>query len=317
MSASTIAVFSDPRAFEAALQRGCNVELLVTGAGRFQTEFISIVLPRLRLLRAKEQLARIAIVSVAPGSMLVILPPRQEQLQTCGGARLAADEIMTVTGGKRLHTWTPGACDWGIVSISARELVSHGQAMLGRNFNLASGISRLRPNRDSLRSLTTLFGAVIRLTETRPSTPVKTDEAIRGLEQEVIDILLRCVSTATVQADVASHWDRATMARLDQWLQDYHGRVPLVQDICTALGISERTLRACCRQQVGVGPSRYFQLRLMRRVYGALWDAKPESASVQQVAKRHGFNAFGRFASTYRRQFGELPSTTLHRDARG
>ena len=86
MPSSTIAVFSEPQAFEAALQQGCRVELFVTGHGQFRAELISIALPRLRLLQAKEWLSRIAVVSVTPGSMLVILPTEPEQSLRCGGA---------------------------------------------------------------------------------------------------------------------------------------------------------------------------------------------------------------------------------------
>ena len=64
MPASTIAVFNEPGAFEAGLQRGCSVDLLVTEQGQFRAELISIVLPRLRLLRGKEWLSRIASVFV-------------------------------------------------------------------------------------------------------------------------------------------------------------------------------------------------------------------------------------------------------------
>jgi hypothetical protein len=85
MPASTIAVFNEPAAFDAALQQGCSVDLLVTEQGQFRAELITIVLPRLRLLRGKEWLSRIATVLVAPRSLLIILPIEPEQPQACGG----------------------------------------------------------------------------------------------------------------------------------------------------------------------------------------------------------------------------------------
>lgn len=155
----------------------------------------------------------------------------------------------------------------------------------------------------------------MRLTEAQPTTPVRTDGAIRGLEQEVIRVLLECVSTATVEADVAADRYRATMVQLDQFLQNHHGGIPRVSSICAALGISSRTLQACCRQQVGLSAGRYIRLRAMRRVYNALMRAQPETASVSQIAKSHGFTGSGRFAAAYHRQFGEFPSATLRREA--
>ena len=279
MPASTIAVFNEPAAFEAALQQGCSVDLLVTEQGQFRAELISIALPRLRLLRGKEWLSRIATVLVAPRSLLIILPIEPEQPQACGGVTPGPGEIITATAGERLHLWTSGPCVWGIICVSAREFAGYGRAVVGRNFMLAPGVRRLQPSRQSLRSLQALFRAAFRLTEVQPSTPVRSDGAIKGLEQEAIRALLGCVSTATVQANPAAHPHRATMTRLDELLQKGGSRIPSVSDVCVALGISSRSLQACCRQQVEVSPSCYFRLRAMRQVYNVLICSAPGTAS--------------------------------------
>ena len=313
MPTSTIAVFSEPQAFEAALQQGCGIELLVTGHGKFRARLISIELPQLRLLQVTEWLSRIAVVSAAPGSVLVILPTESESSQQFGGARLLAGEIMTVTPGEPLHTWTVGSCGWGVISVSAREFVGYGKAMVGRKFALPSGVCRLRPGRGSFQSLVGLFNATMRLTEAQPSRPIETEDSARGLEQEVIRILVDCLSTAPVQSHEKTYQYSAIMARLDQLLQTYPHDISPIPGICAALGISAKTLQACCQQHVGVGPNRYFHLRGMRRVHQALVGAHPGRDSVSAIAMCHGFNRTGRFAAAYRRQFGELPSATLRR----
>jgi AraC family transcriptional regulator, ethanolamine operon transcriptional activator len=317
MPSSTIAVCSEPQAFEVALQQGIRAELLVTERGQFRAQLICIVLPRIRLLRTRERLSRIAVVSVASGSMLVVLPTEPGQSQKFRGAGLSADEIMIVTTGERLHTWTAGPCGWGIISVTAKEFVKYGQALVGRNFALPSGVCRLRPSRDGLRSLVALFNAAMRLTEAQPSRPVETEGATRGLEQEAIGLLVACLTSGMAQTLEEAHRFSAIMASLDEQLQACPQGIPRVPDICRALGVSAEILQACCQRQVGVSPSRYFHLHRMRRVHNALVDAHPEIASVSRIAKWHGFNEAGRFASAYRRQFGELPSTTLRRDVRG
>lgn len=153
----------------------------------------------------------------------------------------------------------------------------------------------------------------MRLTEAQPSTPIQTDRTIKGLEQEVIYALLECVSETRLQVNTEAHRQLGVMVRLDQLLQNCRCGIPRVSDICTALSISERTLQSCCRQHVGVSPSRYFHLLRMRRVYNALTDAHRETDSVRQIAKCHGFKAPDRFAAAYLKQFGELPSATLRR----
>jgi AraC-like DNA-binding protein len=313
MPSSTIAVFSEPQAFEAALQQGCRVELLVTGHGQFRAQLISIALPRLRLLQAKEWLSRIAVVSAAPGSMLVLLSTETEQSQIFRGVSLLAGEIMTVTAGEQLHMWTVGPCRWGIISISAKEFVRYGQALVGRNFALPPSVCRLRPRRGGRRSLVALFNSTMRLTEAQPSRPIETEGASRGLEQEAIRVLVACLSMGTVQAREAVHRHSAIMACLDQLLQASSHEIPRIPNICAALGISATTLQACCQRHVGVSLGRYFHLYKLRRVHNALIDAYPDIASVSRIAKCHGFNDPGRFAAAYREQFGELPSATLRR----
>jgi AraC-like DNA-binding protein len=313
MPTSTIAVFSEPKAFESALQQGCSVELLITGHGKFRARLISIVLPQIRMLQATEWLSRIAAVSVAPGSMLVFLPSEPQSAQKFGGAAPLADEIMTVTPGEPLHTWTIGSCSWGIISVSVKELIGFGRSLVGRKFSLPPGVCRLRPSRGSLQSLVALFNAAMRLTKAQPSRPVETEGAARGLEQEVIRVLIACFSTATKQADQETHRYTTIMSSLDKLLRTHPDEILYTSGICVTLGISAKTLRACCQQHVGVSPGRYIHLLGMRRVHHELANAHLGRDSVSEIAKRHGFNATGWFAAAYRRQFGELPSATLRR----
>jgi AraC-like DNA-binding protein len=85
-----------------------------------------------------------------------------------------------------------------------------------------------------------------------------------------------------------------------------------VAELCKAIGVSERTLRVCCQEQLGVGPKRYLQLRRLHLARRALRQASADAATVTEVATRYGFWHFGRFASEYQSLFGEPPSSTLH-----
>jgi hypothetical protein len=110
---------------------------------------------------------------------------------------------MTVTAGERLHLWKGGPCIWGIISISARELISYGQAVISRNFRLSSDVCRLQPSQRGLQSLMALFASVVRLTEAQPSAPIQTDRAIKGLDDTP-------GSAGAVRfGDLDRTWDRA------------------------------------------------------------------------------------------------------------
>src|SRR5262249_17011260 len=93
-----------------------------------------------------------------------------------------------------------------------------------------------------------------------------------------------------------------------------HRDEPLyLTDVCAAIGVSDRTLRLHCQEQLGMGPHRYLWLRRMHLARRALTQADAATATVTQIAHDHGFAELGRFAVTYRKLFGEPPSTTLHR----
>jgi len=85
-----------------------------------------------------------------------------------------------------------------------------------------------------------------------------------------------------------------------------------VAEICELIGVRERTLQSCCAKFLGISPRRYLLLRRLKQVRRALRDADP-TTTVADLAQRHGFTELGRFAVAYRREFGEMPSTTLAR----
>jgi AraC-like DNA-binding protein len=86
-----------------------------------------------------------------------------------------------------------------------------------------------------------------------------------------------------------------------------------LSEICAAIGVSERTLRDCCQDHLGMGPHRYLWLRRMHLTRRALREAHSARTTVTDIATAHGFWELGRFAVEYRTLFDELPSATLGR----
>ena len=87
-----------------------------------------------------------------------------------------------------------------------------------------------------------------------------------------------------------------------------------VADLATHAGVSERSLHAAFRRQLGTSPMSYVRRRRLEQAHNELLQLDPTTgAKVTDVALRHGFAHTGRFAATYRQHFGESPSTTLRR----
>jgi AraC family ethanolamine operon transcriptional activator len=87
--------------------------------------------------------------------------------------------------------------------------------------------------------------------------------------------------------------------------------VPTIVDICNLLGVSERTLQYAFRSYVDMSPLAYLRLCRLNHVRATLRASDPRATTVTVVAMRFGFMHLGRFATEYRRMFGEAPSATL------
>ena len=99
--------------------------------------------------------------------------------------------------------------------------------------------------------------------------------------------------------------------RAGQLFAEREGEHVSLAELVEAAQVSERTLRTAFNECYGVSPVRYLQLRNLHRVHRALNKAEPDETTVAQVLLRHGEWEFGRFATRYRRLFGERPSETL------
>jgi AraC-like DNA-binding protein len=101
--------------------------------------------------------------------------------------------------------------------------------------------------------------------------------------------------------------------RLDAFLREHFDEPIHMAQLCTATGVSERSLRNACHAVHGVSPKRYLTRRRMEAVRNALVEARPGQATVTRIATDYGFFELGRFAAAYTSLFGERPSDTLRR----
>jgi AraC-like DNA-binding protein len=109
-------------------------------------------------------------------------------------------------------------------------------------------------------------------------------------------------------------WQHAkVIGRFEDFLTSKRCEPVYIAEICSVIGVSERTLRTCCHEHFGMGPLRYLWLRRMHLANRALLRSDAASATVTTIATEHGFWELGRFSVEYRSLFGEPPSVTLKR----
>lgn len=82
-------------------------------------------------------------------------------------------------------------------------------------------------------------------------------------------------------------------------------------DLCSAAGVSERTLRTVFRERFGMSPKKYLRMQKLQMVHRALRLADVGNVTVSSVAAKLGLSDAGRMARDYHDLFGEYPRTTL------
>jgi AraC-like DNA-binding protein len=315
MPGSFTAVFGEPDDYQAALSAAGVLTLLVTGHGQFHARLTEIGLHRLRLAAGEEETARIAALAVPAGTVLVALAVGGRKPPMWAGAEPEAAEILTAGPGERLHERTRGATRWGRIQVPQCDLAEYGCSLTGRLLAAPPGIARWRPAPTAIRTLRQLHRTAVGIARFRPD-PLADDAAAHGLEQQLIHALIKCLSSATVHRETpAARRHRDLLARFEDLLAA--GSLRPMADLAAGLGVSERLLRACCVVHLGMSPARYRQRHALQRVRRELRRADPAATTVAATAAQYGYADPGRFAARYRAVYGELPSATLRRSARG
>lgn len=84
-----------------------------------------------------------------------------------------------------------------------------------------------------------------------------------------------------------------------------------VPDLCSKTGVSQRTLEYAFREHFNMTPVGFIRKLRLHAVRRTLLSSNFNDISISDTAHQHGIYDMGRFASTYKKHFGELPSQTL------
>jgi AraC-like DNA-binding protein len=314
MEQSGTATFANPDDYGAAIGV-TSPNLIVTSGGDFNARLTWLNLDHLCLLHCRENLPRIGFFSLSPKQAFISFATNAAAPLTYGGFDLQFGDVVFHSRGERTHQRTNGESRWGLISLSHEQLATCAKALTGTKIISPPGGRVLRPSRSAARRLLRLHSKICRLVETRNEL-IANPEVARAIEQELLHALVNCLTAGDASDNPRRrrhHTD--IMVRFEDALashSDPHLKLPA---LCSAIGVPERTLRACSSEFLGMSPSRYHLLRRLNGARSALLSADPETASVAEIARHHQFLELGRFAVAYRTLFGEIPSSTLRRSS--
>jgi AraC-like DNA-binding protein len=310
MIGSGTATFTDPGDYQASLA-GVRINLVLTGRGTFRARLTWVDLHSMRLLRCRETAARITYVRLAPGTVVVAFPTDFKSPQIWGGVQLGRRDMVVLSRGEGVHQRTSGASQWGLIILAAEDLAAYGRVLSGTNLVLLPSDRILRPSAAAAASLLRLHAKACRLAEAKPEI-IAHHEVVRAVEHELLHAVIDCLVARDAYVTTPARRRHAgIMDRFEAVLATHCDRQISTAELCAATRVPERILRLCCAAFLGMSPGSYVRLRRLNHVRATLTRADPATASIAEIAGRHGFSEPGRFAAAYRVAFGEAPSITL------
>jgi AraC-like DNA-binding protein len=294
MPSSLVRRFSDPDDYGTSI-RTVKAEVTITGRGSFSATLTRIDLHRLRMQRFSENLPRIAHSAQPADRIIITFRTQPGPSLRRGGVEMDPTKI-TLSGGADFYQLTSGSVCFGSMSLPTEQMIAVTAEMAGYDLRPSADPLLISPEPAAMARLLRLHGEA------------------GGLAGKVPEIIVDCLGRGRVREDrSAVRRHQLIMRRFRQVLEAFPDSVLYLPQLCATIGVSERTLRRCCQEQIGMGPIRFLLLRRLHLARRALREADPTATTVTAIAMQYGFWELGRFAAEYRTLFNEPPSVTLHR----
>jgi len=299
MPSSAVRTFSDADEYAAAI-RAAAVDFTVTGRGDFNAKLVRIDLHRLWMQRLSDSLPRIAdVTSLVSGRAYITFYTKPGPSVFWDGVECHPSAIVRFGQADERYQRSSGATDFATMSLPSEDIASLGETMSGLDLTTPRDTLSITPARAALTRLQRLHAAAGDLAENAPEIIANVDAA-RGLEQALIEAMVDCFARGDRRGrNLALGQHAIVMRRFRRVVEESPEQPLFIPEICKAIGVSERTLRMCCQEHLGMAPKRYLLLRRMHLARGALRQAGPRSTSVTAIGTRYGFWELGRFAVEY------------------
>lgn len=291
-----------------------NNDIVLTGSGSFSASVIKIDLRRLWMQQVDETLARSWCVQMEQPRVAIGFPVEPGCPVRHQGSELAPDEVGIFTPAHPVWHTTLGPSRFASMSLPHDDLVEHGVA-LTVGAALPIGVATTARVDPALMSrLRSLHAAAVHLAKHAPGA-IEDPHRACGLEAALTEAMVDCLANGHMRADTASQRRHTAIIKRLHALEEAARERPLyLAEVCSALGVSQRTLHQICNEMLGIGPKRYLCLRRLHLARRELRAASLGAMTVTDVATKFGFWELGRFAVAYRGVFGESPSATLRQE---
>jgi AraC-like DNA-binding protein len=274
MPSSAVRTFTDPEEYAASI-RATRAELTVTGRGCFAAKLTRIDLHRLWMQRFSDNLPRILHSAATPGRTFITFHTQPGPSLLWGGVELRPTSITRHGEGQHSFQRSSGSACFGAMSLPVEEMVSVGAAIAGFDLTPARDILFVAAPPAAMARLQRLHAAAGHLAEEAPEI-IANPDAARGLEQALIEAMVACLGNGEIQEDRSALRHHAIiLRRFRRAVEENPDQALFIPELCGSIGVSDRTLRVCCQEQLGISPKRYLLLRRLHLARRALRESSP------------------------------------------
>lgn len=159
-----------------------------------------------------------------------------------------------------------------------------------------------------------LSGTLTRLSQTfdPPSREALTEQLLDDCLY-ILDNACACLDRGGLQRRGE---ERSIMKRVAEWAADTPEATLNVVELAQVAGVPLRQLQSAFKAFTGMAPAQWLRLRRLNSAHRELLARGATHTTVAEVAMNWSFWHLGRFSSSYRALFKELPSETLRRGQR-
>jgi AraC-like DNA-binding protein len=303
--------FDDPDRYQAAIRGGDHL-LSFLGRGIFRAEVTTLEVGQVMLQRGRENLPRLASSGMPPNKVGMLGWFGGGELPIVRGIQMRRGDWVCLGPGMQSHHRSSGPVDFVTLTLDTSDLTRVAFEQTGREVRVEAG-KVLRPPAHLNAALLSMVEAGIGAAQTTPGLATS-PQAADALEHALLRPMVMCLLHGEARRNDISLGRRSALAKRFEEAIEANFDCPLpISDLCRVIGVSGRTLRSLCREQLGISPHRFLALRRLHLARRALLLSGPNSSTVTEIAMSHGLWELGRFAVAYKALFGESPSATLHR----
>ncbi len=311
-------------AFEALLRQvGLDLEVVQIRPGPFRAEGVVVPLEHMQVLQLRLTRPVLAIGAkpqhcFAFGLSMAPISPGPVGLQA-HGLELPEQAVYGLDPFREVHLVTPERYGLALLRIDRGRLLANAERLgcpdLERPLVRHNWVS-LDPLR--LGDLRGFLNTLFRLALEQPALLASLEQQRRlaaDLLPLVLDALVDGLERRSGREREPARIDLVKL--VESWARENPGQPITLEDLCTRVYASRRSLIRGFREHLGMGPMAYIKLRRLHGVHAQLLRHESDSARIQDLAAQWGFHNAGHFARDYRELFGERPRETLGRLSRG